>query len=552
MNVEPTIGLALLAGFVSFISPCVLPLVPAYVGYMGGHATAAAENGRGKNFTTFFHGIFFVLGFTLFFVGFGLLTAAAASLLTDLGINIPTILTRLGGVAVILFGLYVMKALDPVFRVGLKLAEKLKSNQALAILFSIIIGLILLAYFYWVFEAILLAAAFLLLLLALFRKPLSQASSVGDFWGRAIHTLQMALVTDTRNLSMQRSRGYFGSLGMGIVFAAGWTPCIGPIYGSVLTLASEAAAEGKSLLPAGGLLTAYSLGLGVPFLITALALNQVSGLMRGLKRNMRKVEFVSGVLLILIGVLILSGTLAQLSRQFSAGGALGDLSIRLEACTAAAAEGRILVSSWGSCVSEGAPKLNDRIVFASQKTANPAANDSGLDVPTLGANPASDSSENTDRIFTVDPNFDPDSVPVGLEVGMRAPQFRTVTPQGKQVALSDFAGDVVLINFWATWCGPCGTEMPEFQRIYEEYSGRGFTILAVDFLEPPDQVQAFVDELGLTFPIGMDESGKINDLYRINQYPTSYVIDGHGVIVAKHAGPLSGDILLEVFKKLES
>src|SRR5574341_1377515 len=108
MNVEPTIGLALLAGLVSFISPCVLPLIPAYVSYMGGQATKAAGQGEHARFTTFLHGVFFVLGFTFFFVGFGLLTTAASSFLAALGIDIRTIFTRLGGLAVIFSGLYVL------------------------------------------------------------------------------------------------------------------------------------------------------------------------------------------------------------------------------------------------------------------------------------------------------------------------------------------------------------------------------------------------------------------------------------------------------------
>src|SRR5690606_15897456 len=135
MLVEPTLSLALLAGFVSFISPCVLPLVPAYIGYMGGQATQS-----NSKFTTFLHGVFFVLGFTLLFVGFGLLTTAAAAFLARLGIDIPTILTRLGGVAVILFGLYVMRLLDPVFRRG----KQLSSQYPLP--FTVIAVLVLVTY----------------------------------------------------------------------------------------------------------------------------------------------------------------------------------------------------------------------------------------------------------------------------------------------------------------------------------------------------------------------------------------------------------------------
>ncbi|MBZ0307496.1 MAG: cytochrome c biogenesis protein CcdA, partial [Anaerolineae bacterium] len=370
MNVEPTVGLALLAGLVSFISPCVLPLVPAYIGYMSGHATTAAgESGRGK-FSTFLHGLFFVLGFTIFFVGFGLLTAAASDWLTQRGIDIPTIITRLGGVAVILFGLYVMKALDPVFRRGQSFARQMKENTGLAVGFTLIVVVVLLAYYYWVFESLIGAAAFFLLTIGLFYKPISRAKNLSDMWLNIISSLQTALISDTRKLDMpRRNTGYLGSTGMGIVFAAGWTPCIGPIYGSVLTLATDAAVEGESLVRPGILLAAYSLGLGVPFLITALALNQTTGLMKSLKRNMRKVEYVSGTLLILIGVLILSGSLEEITRRFGSDGSLGELSVRLETCSVGAAEGRIQLSSWRSCLSDGNPKLSDRIIFASKRPA---------------------------------------------------------------------------------------------------------------------------------------------------------------------------------------
>src|SRR5690606_17888474 len=118
-----------------------------------------------------------------------------------------------------------------------------------------------------------------------------KADSPGAFWSRVLVRLQSALYVDTRRLGQPGNQaGYLGSLFMGVVFSAGWTPCIGPIYGAVLTLAST----GGSLPRAGTLLTAYSLGLGIPFLLTALALNQAQGLFRRLQRNMRTIEVVSG------------------------------------------------------------------------------------------------------------------------------------------------------------------------------------------------------------------------------------------------------------------
>jgi cytochrome c biogenesis protein CcdA/peroxiredoxin len=496
-----------------------------------------------------------VWGFTIFFVGFGLITAKFSQELNDLGIDIPTILTRLGGVAVILFGLYVMKLLDPVFRQGLRLAEYMKENPPFGYLFSFTAVVVLLAYLFWAFDtyeqgsvlSVVLPLGLLLMIVALFRNALTQAESIGDFWTRAINSLQYALVTDTRRLEAQSgSGGFFGSLAMGIVFAAGWTPCIGPIYGSVLNLAASSAVNDESLLPAAEMLTAYSMGLGIPFLVMALGLNQMSGVMKGLKRNMRKVEYASGALLILIGVLILSGRLEEFSRQFGNEGELGELSTNLEACSVGVATGRINVGTWTDCVGGGSPKLNDRIVFASvAKTFTQA-----LAIPDL-ALATTDTAAEEDRLFTVDPNFDYEAVDVGLNVGDLAPGFTTVTPGGEAVSLEDFRGDIVVLNFWATWCGPCQREMPEFQNIYDELNPRGFSILAIDFLEGPEPVAAFAEELNLNFPIVMDESGAINDMYRIGQYPSSFVVDGHGVIVARHAGILGGAQVLEIIESID-
>ena len=541
MNVEPTIGLAFLAGFVSFISPCVLPLIPAYVGYMSGQATRAAGDDKSHQFGTFLHGVFFVLGFTIFFVGFGVLTTAFSSFLESLGIDIPTILTRLGGVAVIFFGLYVMKFLDPVFRVALSFTEKLKVDQSLAIFFSLIIAVIFFGYYFWVFEAVEFAALALLLTLALFRKPLNQAQSVGDFWYRAIMGLQMGLLTDTRNLEVNQDKsGYLGSTGMGIVFAAGWTPCIGPIYGSILALAASSSSDTGSLVSAGSMLTAYSLGLGIPFLAAALALNQMSGLMSKLKRNMRKVEYASGSLLIIIGVLILSGNLERISRDFQ-NGELGVISIRIEACTAGLADGRIGWSSVKECVTEGISKLENPVIFAAVKPETAEASDT---VELVSADP----------IFTVDPNFDPSGLEVGLEVGNLAPDFETTTPDGDPISLSDFRGDVVLLNFWWTGCAPCRHEMPDLQAVYSQFKDRGFTVLAINNQESPEQIKPFLEELGLEFPVALDESFKINaDTYDIDSYPTSFLIDGHGVIiVGRYRGILPGETLVEVLNQIDA
>ncbi|MCW5875803.1 MAG: TlpA family protein disulfide reductase [Anaerolineales bacterium] len=126
------------------------------------------------------------------------------------------------------------------------------------------------------------------------------------------------------------------------------------------------------------------------------------------------------------------------------------------------------------------------------------------------------------------------------EVGARAPDFALQNLQGETVRLSQLRGEVVLINFWATWCGPCRLEMPAIQA---RYNHGGFTVLAVDFAEPADLVQAFVDELGLSFPILLDPAGEVQEIYRVRGYPSTFFVDPQGFIRHFHIGEMSEQIL---------
>ncbi len=346
-----TVGLAFIAGLVSFVSPCVLPLVPAYVGYMGGQMTVTVAVGASRSgttsrpgrFTVLLHGLFFVLGFTAVFVTFGLLTTAGSFALRGSVVEVQTILARLGGLIIILFGLHVMGVLPRFIAWVLGRRAVLNSGAGLAV--TLVAQLALAVILAWALVTPVVMAigvgAYLLWLLwgGAFTKP-------GDFWDRVLSRLQTALYADTRQqLQPHSDRGYIGSALMGIVFSAGWTPCIGPVYGAVLTMA----ANGGSLSQAGTLLTAYSLGLGVPFLLTALALDRMQGVLRRLQRHMRTIELVSGVFLIAIGLLVMSGQLTTLSQL----GATGDFSYNLEYCATELFQGRIALGDLGPCLEQG-------------------------------------------------------------------------------------------------------------------------------------------------------------------------------------------------------
>jgi cytochrome c-type biogenesis protein len=212
------------AGLLSFISPCVLPLIPAYISFTTGLSLAELTEGDKKGTlrkATIFNSLFFILGFSIVFVALGV----SATLLGQFLLEYQSILTKVGGVLIILFGLFIAG----LFRLDFLYREKrihLKSKPA----------------------------------------------------------------------------GYLGSLLVGATFALGWTPCVGPILSAILLYASAS----KSLGCGIALLGIYSLGLGIPFFLSSLALNSFLIYVDRARKYIRAISVVSGVFLIIIGILILT------------------------------------------------------------------------------------------------------------------------------------------------------------------------------------------------------------------------------------------------------
>lgn len=119
--------------------------------------------------------------------------------------------------------------------------------------------------------------------------------------------------------------------------------------------------------------------------------------------------------------------------------------------------------------------------------------------------------------------------------GEPAPDFELESLGGSTLSLSDYRGQVVLINFWATWCAPCRLEMPDIEAKYQQLQPE-LQVIAVNFDEPAEDVQAFVDELNLSFDILLDPGGEIQRLYRVRGYPSTFFVDAEGKLVIQHIG----------------
>jgi cytochrome c-type biogenesis protein len=224
---EISITIAFLAGLLSFLSPCVLPLVPSYLSFVTGMSLEDLEAGVNRK-ATLVHSVLFVIGFSAIFI----LLGASASFLGQFFRAYNVWIARIGGLVIVILGLH----MAGVFRLA-------------------------------------------------------------------------PLMRERRTQLNDKPAGYFGTVGVGMAFGAGWTPCIGPVLGAILTLgfSQDTVWDGVRLL------SVYSAGLAVPFLATALALDRFLAAFTRFRRFIPVVEVASGGLLVLMGVLLMTGSFTVLS-----------------------------------------------------------------------------------------------------------------------------------------------------------------------------------------------------------------------------------------------
>ena len=126
---------------------------------------------------------------------------------------------------------------------------------------------------------------------------------------------------------------------------------------------------------------------------------------------------------------------------------------------------------------------------------------------------------------------------IGTRIGFTAPDFTLPTTDNKEFKFSDYRGKPVILNFWASWCGPCRYEVPAFKSFYDKYENEGVSIIAVNTQDNPDSALAYAKADGLKFTIPVDPQGKVSSLYNVRGLPTTYFIDKNGIITSIKIGP---------------
>ena len=266
------------------------------------------------------------------------------------------------------------------------------------------------------------------------------------------------------------------ALVMGFTFSFAWTPCVGPTLSSVLLMASSAESSAAGFL----LIGVYTLGFVLPFLAVGLFTGAVLDFFKAHQSVVRYTVKIGAVLLIVMGILTLTGATNGLSADLAA------------------------VSG----------------TTTQQEDAGGAQGESG-------------------------------EIPV-----IPAPDFTLTDQYGETHTLSDYQGQTVFLNFWATWCGPCKMEMPDIQALYEEWDENAGDLVVLGVAGPgigregsAEDIAAFLEENGYTYPVVMDDTGTLFYQYGISAYPTTFMIDPEGNVFGYVQGAVSREIMDDIVEQ---
>ncbi|GAA6487899.1 redoxin family protein [Gordonibacter urolithinfaciens] len=421
-------------GLLSFFSPCVLPLIPLYVGYLAGGAAKEGDDGtieypRKK---VLVNTLFFVVGvsFAFFLLGFGF--------------------TALG--------------------------QFFTGNQRV---FSVVAGIVM--------------AAFGLYMLGAFGKT------------RVIET-EHRLPFNLGRFAMNP----LVALVLGFTFSFAWTPCVGPVLASVLLMASSSASAATGFALVG----VYTVGFVLPFLAVGLFTGEVLRFFRTHGNVVKYTVKVGGALLIVMGVMTVTGWMNGVTSYLSSFGAAPAAQEQPADQDAADAENG--GGSDGGGPSDGA---------------------SGSDRPSGGG--SADAGAASKDGMRLAPHAD----------------LVLVDQDGTEHRLSDYRGKTVFLNFFATWCGPCQREIPDIEALYRDRGENAGEVVVLGVANPKtsehpqnsdvgvDEVEAFIDEYGITYPVLMDTTGQLFSSFGVSSFPTTFMIDKDGYVFGYAAGMLTADVM---------
>lgn len=396
LSVSVSLVTVFVQGILSFFSPCVLPLLPLYLGYLSGSMgdTQGAQTSRVK---TLVNTLFFVIGIS----GAFFLLALGMTALGQALHQYQKIIIQVGGILIILFGLFQLGVFRPM---------ALEQDRRI-------------------------------------RFPLQKL---------AMSPL-VALV-------------------FGFTFSFAWTPCVGPALASVLLMAGSA----DTALQGFALIGLYTLGFVLPFLAVALFAGSLLKLFQKHRNVVRYTVKVGGALLVIIGLLMVTGWMDALS------------------------------GSLASSDPQATPTA--QVTEAPEETEPPA--ETAQPEETQAPIPALD--------FTLTDQF------------------------GNTHTLDQYKGKTILLNFWATWCGPCRSEMPDLQEIFQDYGNNEKDLVVLGIAAPNlgregsvEDITAFLEENGYTYPTLMNEDASLFYSYGISSFPTTFMIDKNGNVYGYVSGALS-------------
>ena len=421
-------------GLLSFFSPCVLPLIPLYVGYLAGGAAKEGDDGtieypRKK---VLVNTLFFVVGvsFAFFLLGFGF--------------------TALG--------------------------QFFTGNQRV---FSVVAGIVM--------------AAFGLYMLGAFGKT------------RVIET-EHRLPFNLGRFAMNP----LVALVLGFTFSFAWTPCVGPVLASVLLMASSSASAATGFALVG----VYTVGFVLPFLAVGLFTGEVLRFFRTHGNVVKYTVKVGGALLIVMGVMTVTGWMNGVTSYLSSFGA------------APAAQEQPADQGAADAENGGGPD-----------GGGPSDGASGSDRPSGGG--SADAGAASKDGMRMAPNAD----------------LVLVDQDGTEHRLSDYRGKTVFLNFFATWCGPCQREIPDIEALYRDRGENASEVVVLGVANPKtsehpqnsdvgvDEVEAFIDEYGITYPVLMDTTGQLFSSFGVSSFPTTFMIDKDGYVFGYAAGILTADVM---------